>query len=180
MKIRNVEEAGGYFVKYLQKDEKEWNHKVKSTRNLGLTELKNYLQRLTIEEAMALSWRPPKYEKFIKLQRLVKAPISLIRKQVKDQLFYLRFLQGEINPAEELFTKQSVYLQMLDSIRDGERPDRMSAVQRYDWVTEFIKLPKEYNHEDQVEAFTRMGKWFERQPNYVQRQSMPGRQTSIL
>lgn len=160
IRIRPPQEAGGYFVKYLTKDKKEWNHRVKSTRSLGLDSLNEYIDKAPIEEVEVLSWRPPTYQTYMNIQALTRIPLAFVRARAKQQLFYLQYLQGQLDPNKESHLSENVYASMISAVKQGQRPDRKNGQDFYNWLSKFLELPENYNYDIFEDAYYRIGEQF--------------------
>ena len=160
LKMRPACEAGGYFIKYISKEDKQWPHRVRATRGLGMARIDAYIRRLRISEAQALTWRPQDYETFFEISKIHCVPMGLVKARAKQQVFYLQMMQGSIDPGIETTRRESVYLKMIAAVRDGDRPDRKSPKWRYNWISRFLRPPPEYCPERQRQAFERLAIYF--------------------
>jgi len=166
MKIRPPREAGGYFLKYLSKEKKEFSHRPKATRGIGLGRLNAYIERLDLKTAEALSWRPADYEKYFYLQLKTTVPIPFIRAKAKEQVFYLKYMLGQIDPVKEVQPAPPIYARMIKSVHAGESPHRGGSGEKYNWFSQFIDQPENYYHVAQVIAMNDLARYFPPRPNY--------------
>lgn len=133
--------AGVYLGKYMKKEDKEWAHRVKSTRNLGLQKLMLKLFKMRTDGLLPLTWRPRKYGTNISLRMIHSIPSGLLRR-VARQVHFCKVWESDRLDCEKVLQKNSApYLSMLESVRDGLRISRMPLPALYEWVTKH--LPEE-------------------------------------
>jgi hypothetical protein len=162
MKIGNHQAAGQYITKYLQKDFKEWHHRMKCTRNLGMTKIKKLLKNLTYKQVQALTWRAESSGLNHSLTQIHTCPLGLLRQEAKSRIYYLDYLQHQWDLKKLIENKQKVYMKMLSSVRSGARPDRMHSLDFYDWVLKFLPAQSGYCEKQLIEAHWLISKEFPR------------------
>jgi len=136
--------AGSYCAKYLGKDTKEWNHRVRATRNLGLQWIIDLMCRIHTRRLEALTWRPRSYNLSISLQTTHTVPHALVRSLAKSILFSREWVEKSLNWEQVMDQRYDGFLQMLMSVRNGAKPHRMGLRQRYDFATEHLPEPSGY------------------------------------
>jgi hypothetical protein len=144
--------VGAYITKYLQKEFKEWNHRVKATRNLGLQRLKATIAKLTLDQAMALSWRAKTYSLNLSVLKIHTVPQGLVRQLAKQQVYFRQFQSGQLDSTTLLKINESVYTKMLSSVRNGVLPYRMRSQEFYEWVVALLPDQSGYSDEKFVQA----------------------------
>ena len=144
LKLHPIIRAGTYFVKYLNKGTREWPHRVKATRNLGLKNLQDVLHRMHINHLEALTWRPRKYSQSVFLSTIHSVPAALLRRQAKLIFFCRQWVNGRVDSDKLLSESSDSYKQMLMSVRAGQRPHRMASGPRYAWVSQHLPVPDGY------------------------------------
>ena len=138
MKVSVPRVAGAYITKYLSKEHKEWHHRMKATRNLGMVKLKQIVAQMSLETATALSWRPLKSDTNYSVMMIHSVPIGLLRQLAKQQVFLIQYKHGLLGLKTLLRSNLGVFQKMLMSVKDGARPDRMDSMDFYDWVGQFL------------------------------------------
>ena len=130
--------AGIYLGKYLKKEDKEWSHRVKATRNLGLTRLMNYLHRMRSDGLLPLTWRPTSHSTSISLRMIHSIPIALVRRVAAQILFSKQWDAKAVDFENALRRTSAPFIEMSKSARDGQRLSRMHSGQLYDWVSQHL------------------------------------------
>jgi hypothetical protein len=152
MKLAPVDYCGAYVTKYLQKDHKEWAHRMKATRNLGMKKLKKQLLKMKPEIVEALTWRAESSSLNHFLTTIHTLPLGLLRQEAK-RIHYLNLYRLNSLTFKDLTENKSrIYTQMLSSVRSGLRPDRMPSKEFYDWVLRFLPVQKEYCEKRLIDA----------------------------
>ncbi len=139
--------AGQYITKYLSKDHKEWTHRVKATRNLGLATLKKVISYMSPLSIQALTWRSQTSSHNHSLQKIHCIPLNLIRSISKPKHYYHQLKSGTLDYQNALNRNYETYIKMLDNVRNGDRPDRMDSNQFYDWLTQCLPEVEGYCEE---------------------------------
>ena len=131
------EAVGAYVVKYLSKEERQWKHRMRATRNLGYRRLDRALSRLTAESLVALCSTQPRSRLAGIRSISTPPPASLIRERA------LRLLSeagpetfSEIERKRFVKRSHSSFRDLTDSIRKGSAPWRMTPRQRRDWLSQ--------------------------------------------
>jgi hypothetical protein len=146
MKVSTPRTSGFYITKYLSKEHKEWHHRMKATRNLGINTLRAALSQLDQMTVEALTWRAPSSTTNLFLMRIHMVPLGLLRSVAKRQLYLMKFRQKQLTLSELITSNSSTFTKMLSSVRSGARPDRMDSSQFYDWVSQL--LPEQIGYSD--------------------------------
>ena len=150
--LKPIGKAGFYLTKYMQKERKEWKHRMRATRALGLTRLRSLLHMLPPATVEALTWRPHNKEQHHSVNLIHSVPLALTRCEAKRMNYYNQFRFGLLDTKRELQQKCKPFLQMLKSVKDGARPDRMPLTDFYDWLSQHLPDEKGYCSERLVEA----------------------------
>jgi hypothetical protein len=152
MKIAPANYAGAYVTKYLQKGHKEWHHRMKCTRNLGLNTLKKTIQKLPPDKVEALTWRSETSGLNHLLTTIHSLPLGLLR-QIAKQVHYCNLYRSNQLELKNLIENKSlIYTKMLSSVRSGARPDRMPSMEFYAWVVSFLPDQKGYCEKRLIES----------------------------
>lgn len=144
--------AGGYVTKYMQKDEKEWHHRPKVTRGLGLNRINHQMLSLTMAQLTALTWRPRSYNLNTSLTMTHIVPLGLIRYVAKLRLFQRSYLNRTLNFQAYLQENSGAYQAMRSSVEDGARPHLMDSQALYEWVSEHLPVPEGYCEQRLLDA----------------------------
>lgn len=131
-----AEAAGEYLGKYAGKEHKEWNHRMKASRPLGLDRLRRVLSSLSVTELLSLMEPPATYQEWNLMMRQ-SVPQSILRPSVRH---FLIMKAGATPSGRKLLTKLgwttprwSVWTAMQKSVEDGMSPWSMDTAQRFDW-----------------------------------------------
>ena len=154
MKVSVPRTAGYYITKYLSKEHKEWHHRMKATRNLGMVTLKRTIAMLDQTVVEALTWRPKKSSTNISLMMIHSVPLGLVRSEAKRRNYLLRFRRNQLDLMELLKPNYEIFKKMLCSVRSGVRPDRMDSSDFYDWVGQHLPDPRGYSRTRLLAAHT--------------------------
>jgi hypothetical protein len=160
LKVSVPRVAGFYITKYLQKGHKEWKHRMKATRNLGMNRLKKVISRLSQEKVEALTWRPENSDLNLSLTRTHSAPLGLVRSLAKQRLYLLKFLQNQMDLKMLLTSNSDAYKMMLSSVRSGARPDRMHSSEFFDWIGQFLPEEEGYCRDKLIKAHSSLVLYF--------------------
>lgn len=144
MTLRPTKAAGSYLTKYILKGDKTWNHRVKATRGLGLTMLRDLMWRLPKKTLEALTWRAPTFHLSTSLLMIHSVPHVLLRQVAKSLLFCRLYEHDLLDYPEELRKNSEGFKQMLKSVRNGAEPHKMPLSQLYDWVSSHLPVPEGY------------------------------------
>ena len=160
VKIHAPEKAGLYIAKYMDKEDKAWTHRVKATRNLGLTRLRKVLMQMHWKKIEALTWRPKTYSLNTLAMTIHTVPPGLLRLMAKQEDFCRKWARKALDFADLLQPSCDSFSLMLKSVRDGARPKRMPSKVFYEWVTEHLPDPPGYCEEKYKRAITSLGVHF--------------------
>ena len=160
MKVSTARVAGSYITKYMSKDFKEWQHRMKATRNLGMNRIQKIISILPMVQLEALSWRAESSELNHSLMMIHTVPLGLIRRLAKTQIYYLKYKERQLDIRECLTSNSGIFTKMLNSVRAGARPERMLSSEFYDWVSQFHPDQKGYCRYRQIAAHAALGKDF--------------------
>jgi hypothetical protein len=144
IRINTAEKAGNYIAKYMDKDDKAWTHRVKATRNLGMTNLRNLLRNMSFRKLEALTWRPITYSLSVSLLTTHTVPSALLRSLAKQELFFRKWVSRQLDFASLMKDSYDGFTMMLMSVRDGAKPNRMRSHTFYEWVSEHLPVPEGY------------------------------------
>jgi hypothetical protein len=142
--VKSARRAGVYVSKYMEKEHKAWLHRVKATRDLGKGRLRNLLHRLPLKTVQALSHRPRTWSLALLIQTIHNVPQGFLRSMAKQVSFCRQWASDHLDTDVLLRPSSAPYTAMLQSVRDGQRPSRMSSEDFYDWVTQFLPVPDGY------------------------------------
>lgn len=160
MKISTPGVAGTYITKYMQKGHKEWNHRMRATRNLGMTRLRKTLEEIDLKVLEALTWRAPKSSLNHSLMQIHSVPLGLLRQEASRKTFVEKYKRRQLDLISLLQSNTGLFITMLKNVQAGLRPDRMRSSEFYDWVSQFSPVPREYCKERQIAAHTALGMIF--------------------
>ena len=168
MRVSNAGASGRYITKYLQKEHKQWHHRMKATRNLGLTRLKKLMGQFNPSQIHALTLRPTTSRFLHSLSLTHSVPLGLIRSEAKQIDYWNRYrlrlldLRTHLRPSFKTFTA------MLKSVRAGHRPDRMHSLAFFDWVNSHLPDQSGYCEDDMREAHSLFTQYFPRPKHRVE------------
>lgn len=165
MRVSTAGAAGKYITKYLQKEYKQWHHRMKATRNIGMARLKRAMAKMTPTQIQALEFRPSNSKQLHSLSLIHSVPLGLIRSEAKQINYWNLYRLGLTELRTLLRPNYATFTKMLASIRGGARPERMHSLQFYDWVS--LHLPDQigYCEKEQIETHSLLCKEFPR--NYI-------------
>ena len=133
---RSAATAGAYLVKYLGKDSKEWHHRMKATRQLGLRMLTQYLKIRNPQDLMVLATKPLTANMQNSWKK-TSVPNSLMRSHARRQLITRMWATSarrrQLAPMLFQPEKPSSWRKMLQSVEDGANPWSMDFEQRFAW-----------------------------------------------
>ena len=160
MVIGTPRAAGHYITKYLSKEHKEWHHRMKATRNLGMKTLKNLIAQQDLETCQKLATRAATAKFNLSLTMIHSVPLGLVRSLAKQREHLILYRRNQLDLKTLLTSKSDIFLKMLSSVRSGARPDRMDSLQFFDWVGQFHQEVNEYSEDSLREAHKRLAKYF--------------------
>lgn len=157
VRIHAPEKAGLYIAKYMDKDDKVWLHRIKATRNLGLSRIKKVLGRMHWRKVEALTWRPRTYSLSTLATTIHSCPSGLLRLIAKQETFVRKWENNSLDWEMLLQRNCEPFSGMLQSVRDGDNPRRMRSSQFYEWVTKHLPVPQGYCEHRYKKAITSLG-----------------------
>lgn len=160
MKVSKPRVAGAYITKYLTKEFKEWRHRMKATRNLGMTRLKKVINSLDQSVVEALTWRPENSVTNHTLMTTHMVPLGLLRSEAKHQNYLMKFKQNQLGLRELLSSNTKIFTEMLWSVRNGARPERMDSSDFFDWVGNYLPAQRGYSRSSLIIAHTYLATHF--------------------
>jgi hypothetical protein len=160
MKISYVGAAGNYITKYLQKEHKEWAHRMKCTRNLGKKKLVKVLEKMSQKVLEPLTWRPEKWTTSCSLKMIHTVPHELLRSLAKQRLYYLQWDSRQLDLTKLLKNNSGHYPKMLMSVKAGVRVDRMRSQEFYDWLSGHLPEIKGYCEKRLKKSHKRLEKYY--------------------
>ena len=160
-------QAASYVTKYLQKEHKEWKHRIKATRNLGMLTIKKQIEKLDNQTVEALTYRPENQNHLHSVSMIHGVPVGLVR-SIATQIDFSRKLKSEKLSYQDLMNSNcGVYIKMLKSVQDGARPDRMHSLDFYDWVCRHLPGQKGYSKDRLIEAHEKLRELFPRKNIHI-------------
>ncbi|NNE63028.1 MAG: hypothetical protein HKN34_02995 [Gammaproteobacteria bacterium] len=160
MKVSGPRTAGRYITKYLTKEFKEWHHRMKCTRNLGMLKLKNMLREMDPEIVKVLTWRAETSQLNHSLMLTHSLPLGLLRQQAKYRHYSNLYHSKQLDLKTLLTSNTGIFQRMLSSVRNGQRPYRMNSKDFYDWVGRFLPGQKGYCEHKLISAHEIVAKTF--------------------
>lgn len=157
IKIHGPETAGLYIAKYMDKDDKVWTHRIKATRNLGLTRLRIVLMQMHWQKVEALSWRPESYHLSTLATTIHTVPNGLLRLIAKQEVFCRLWARKQLDWNEQLQKSCDAFSKMQQSVKNGARPKRMRTQEFYEWVTKHLPEQKGYCEQRYKRAIQSLG-----------------------
>lgn len=157
VRIHGPEKAGLYIAKYMDKEDKVWTHRIKATRNLGMTRLRRVLMQMHWRKVEALTWRPRTYSLSTLATTIHTVPPGLLRLTAKQESFCRAWAANTLDFRMLLRESCDSFSRMLKSVRDGARPKRMSSKAFYEWVSSHLPVPNGYCEKRYKRAITSLG-----------------------
>lgn len=154
MNVGGPQVAGLYIIKYLSKEFREWKHRTKATRNLGLTRLRETIRQLTDEQIEALTWRPSTFGLNLTLSMIQSVPIGLMRSIAQRENFYRKYRSNRHSDKTLLQSNTETFIALQSSVRAGVRPDRMPSAVFYDWLGQYLPVPNGYSDQRLLDVYT--------------------------
>lgn len=174
MKVSTPRIAGSYITKYLSKEHKEWHHRMKATRNLGMNTLKRKLRELPPVVVEALTWRAKESSLNLSLMRTHSVPLGLLRSLAKQEHYLNQFRSRQLDLKTLLTVNTEIFIKMLSSARLGARPDRMDSSEFYDWVGKLLPDQIGYSRQRLITAHAALSTTFKPEKNVVQHVKIGG------
>lgn len=151
-KIAPPAAAGAYLTKYMTKEYKEWHHRMKCTRNLGLSKIRNWMKIQSDKTVQALSLRPATANTAISVTKTHTVPLGLIRSEATRNHYWRTMAQNRQDFRTLMTSNSGIFSKMLRSARLGIRPDRMHSTEFYDWVSGLLGAQRGYCEQSLIEA----------------------------
>lgn len=129
--------VGAYLAKYLSKEKKQWNHRVRATRNIGMSRVNQLIKALTSKEIDALVVRCRTYSQSLTLSMTSSVPIGLLRSKAKREKYMREF--KNLTLKELIIPKQNAFLEMQRSVEAGQRPTRLGSMDCWNWLQTVIR-----------------------------------------
>ena len=144
MKVSTTRVAGVYITKYLSKEYKEWHHRMRATRNLGVVRLKKIIKQMLPTVVEALTWRAESSSLNNSLMMTHTVPLGLLRSEAKQINFLNMYKAKRLDLTRLLRSNYGIFSKMLWSVRNGQRPDRMDSSDYFDWVGRLLPAQEGY------------------------------------
>ncbi len=157
MKVSTARTAGNYITKYLTKEHKEWHHRMKATRNLGMKKLRDVIMLMDPSIVEALTMRPENSQLNCSLIKTNSVPQGLIRLEAKQRNYLTKYRRNQLDLTTLLQSNLGMFSKMLTSVRDGARPDRMDSSEYFDWVGRLLPAQKGYSKGKLIAANVALG-----------------------
>ena len=157
MRVSVPRVAGAYITKYLSKEHKEWHHRMKATRNLGMTKLRQVVSELQNPVVEALTWRAKTSQLNTSLMTMSSVPLGLLRSVAKRQDYFNKFSLNQMDLRMLLQSNYGIFTKMLRSVKAGARPDRMGSLDYFDWVGQLLPAQPGYSEQRQIAAHAAIG-----------------------
>ena len=152
MKVSVPRTAGAYITKYLAKEHREWHHRMKATRNIGIRRLKELIWKMEPRVVEALTWRAESSSLNHSLMTIHSVPLGLVRSVAKQQNYLNKFRKHQLELRDLLEVNCNIFSRMLWSVRDGARPDRMGSSEFFGWVGRHLPGQRGYCKQRQIAA----------------------------
>lgn len=168
IKMLPVQAVGNYVTKYMQKGDKQWFHRMKCTRNLGLQKLVKIINRLDNRTIQALAWKPENSNQHHLASMTHSVPLGLIRSLARRKNFAVNYRSGQLDLKTLMKTNYEHFSRMLMSVRGGARPDRMPLTELYDWAQKFLPDQTGYCEKRLLNSHKQLAPHFPRNLHKVQ------------
>lgn len=132
--------SGAYLAKYLKKEEREWNHRMRATRGFG-SDVEMMVCRGLSSPMLITLLTIPSWPKRLKATQISSLDMTLLKRNAKSELFRRRWVSTSNRLAlKEIEPSCSPYSAMVQSVKDGHLPWKMSSEERTNWLRSEIKL----------------------------------------
>ena len=125
------EMGGSYCAKYMGKEDKQWKHRVKATRNLGLTNLLETIKRAPMAYLEQQATILPTFEHLTIQTTSLSVPTRLIRRLSRLELYCREYRSMSLR--DLLSPRPKPFVAMLNSL-DEIKPWRLASRERYEWL----------------------------------------------
>lgn len=160
IKMTPARVSGAYMMKYFSKEFKEWKHRVKATRNLGLNSLRKMLMTFPSSVTEALTWRAKNSGQNLSLMTTHSVPLGLMRQEAKRIDYLNRYMEKRLDLKTLLQSNIGIYTKMLNSVQDGARPERMHSSEFFDWVARLLPDIREFSESRFLAAHVAVSDYF--------------------
>ena len=127
-------QCGFYLSKYLGKEDRQWNHRVKATRNFGKLNNNRFVQNLTTP-LLKVMLTLPTWKQLVKLKSVSDLSLGMMRRLAVQEQFFRRWeSNSSLALLQETKRRSNSYTAMLNSCNLCHGPWRMPSLERYDWV----------------------------------------------
>jgi len=139
LKLMAPQKAGAYLTKYLQKDVRQWNHRVKATRGIGLCQIRQQIRRLQLRHLKSLTEPMPPtlshYDLRMRASTTISPPISLLTTLSQIERYRREYLSTPLKtllkPKPEIFSKLLVRSR---PSRNTTPPWQLPSPERWLWL----------------------------------------------
>lgn len=127
--------VGNYLTKYMLKDVKAWNHRMKASRGYGLLTLRKQLLNLKSRDLEALMSRP-ETELASSMMEQTSLPSGLLRREARGAWVSKTWASNPTKLRSILWSqpRSSAWSAMCKSVKDGARPWRMDFPHLREWL----------------------------------------------
>jgi hypothetical protein len=131
--LRSPYKAGAYLMKYMKKEDKQWSHRMKTTRNLGLESLRKFVQTMDNKSLRIVTQVPRSYVVKRKMSEKCNVPLCLLRSEARREIWERLWISTR---SIELRTLRSynIYKAMRASVAKCLRPWELSLPERHAWL----------------------------------------------
>lgn len=178
MKIRGIRAAGAYMVKYMTKDEREWNHRVRGTRKLGTARIEKFVKGADDWIIDQLAERPPQFDTSFAAQLKTSIPLFWVRQLVKDEQWHRQAKTGRKTLESHMADNNEIHANLIGKVYEGVRIERLTSEEKYELITECMPPPSAiYDAERYLAAVDELAKVIPADVRSVQRTSLGGMKT---
>lgn len=138
----NADAVAKYIGKYIQKGTKQWNHRTKCTKSLGMSGLRRSISQIQSEELLkGLAYKPLDYSQALVLESRSRCPWNLIRKLSRQELLRRWSFSRDVSDRESLRKVSTrpdsgLYTTLMNSARDSVQIWRQSREWRFNFFTQ--------------------------------------------
>lgn len=146
IKAGGVRQAGVYMIKYMTKDDKGWNHRIRGTRGLGMGTINQVINQMPLKHLEQLAIRPPEYEVSFRSESKTTIPLWFLRRLAADELRRRKIATGEFRHSKYFQDSKTHYRQLIERAFEGERLHRLSGDEKYQVFTDVLdETPEHYS-----------------------------------
>ena len=133
-------QAGSYLAKYLDKEDREWNHRVRTNQGFGLSMERFLIRNLSTPLLITLT-EIPSWDQQLRAIANNNLSVTLLKRLAKRELFMRRWVSESRSAIQkEACPSLRPYGAMLESVRSGQDPWRMLLSERHDWLRQSTGL----------------------------------------